>query len=160
MSININTELARFLLPCCILLAASGCGAEDAESDPTGFVYNNQIFRDTALIQAARSGNVSTPAFSWPATEEKHVACAVFSERIQVDQDEIANPESVVWIWHSGLGRGREGNVLFEHGVSEPGSRAPASPLSPTKTYYWAVWALDLAGYPVASTVEQSFKVP
>lgn len=160
MSMKMSTDLARFLLSCCLLIAAAGCGAEDAESDPAGFVYNNQLFRDTQVIQAARSGATGTPAFSWPATEEKHVACAVFSERIQVSQDEISNPESVVWIWHSGLGRGREGNVLYEHGVNDPNSGAAASPLPPGKTYYWAVWALDLAGYPVASTVEQSFKVP
>lgn len=158
MRMHIN-KLSRALYICCLLIAATGCGAEDDEGVTT-FVYNNQIFRDTELIQAARSGDATRPAFSWPATEEKHVACAVFSERIQVSHDEISNPGSVVWIWHSGLGRGREGNVLFEHGVSDPNSLAAAAPLAPGKTYYWAVWALDLAGYPVASTVENNFKVP
>lgn len=159
MTDNRSTELAKTLLLCCLLGAATGCGPEEDQGDP-GVVHNNQIFRGTARIQATHSGTASTPAFSWPATAEKHVVCAVFSERIQVDQDAISNPDGVVWIWHSGLGRGREGNLLFDHGVSAPTSTAAAAPLTPGKTYYWAVWALNLAGYPAASTVEYSLKVP
>jgi hypothetical protein len=138
------------------LLALVGCGAaEDDESG--GFVYQNQIFSGTVSIQAAQSGSLSAPAFSWAATGEKHVVCAIFDERIQLDQNHVSNTDRVVWLWHSGLGSGREGNLLYSHGVAaDNGAPEPLLPGS----YYWAVWAMDLDGFPVASSVEYTLAVP
>lgn len=147
-----------FALACAAMMFC-GCGVDnDAGSDP-GFVYQNQIFRDTELISAAKSGSDATPAFSWQALGEKHVALAIFSERIQVAQDQITNADKVVWLWHSGLGKGREGNVLFSQGAKDESGAPPPASLA-KGSYYWAVWALDEAGHPIASSVEKTIAVP
>ncbi|PID39903.1 MAG: hypothetical protein CSA65_00545 [Proteobacteria bacterium] len=140
------------------LLTATLVGACGKTDDP-GFVYQNQIFRDTELISAAKSGSDATPAFSWQALGEKHVALAIFSEPIQVAQARIVNSDKVVWLWHSGLGKGREGNVLFEQGAKDEAGTPPPTKLAPG-TYYWAVWALDEGGHPIASSVENTLTVP
>jgi hypothetical protein len=56
----------------------------------------------------------------------------------------------MVWAWHTGLGRGREGAVTFADGVAPvDGSLdavGPPVPLPRGRTYYWAVWAWDDGG--------------
>ena len=54
----------------------------------------------------------------------------------------ITNAASIRWLWHSGLGRGREGDVLFSEGVSVLNgdllaANAPV-PLARGRTYYWS----------------------
>ena len=143
-----------------MVTALAACGADDSGDSPGGgYVYKNQIFRDTSLITAAQSGTTTKPSFSWQALGEKHVVCALFSERIQVAQDHISNTDKVRWLWHSGLGRGREGNVLFAHGAADESGNPPPATLAPG-TYYWAVWALDEGGQPIASSIENTLKVP
>ena len=66
---------------------------------------------------------------------------------------------NIVWIWHTGLGTGRDGNVLYEHGLSNTRGDAPLDRL-PSGTYFWAVWALDEQGLPVAATDEYTLSVP
>ena len=43
---------------------------------------------------------------------------AIFRAHIDVQSNLIVNTDQVVWIWHTGIGRGREGNVTFEDGAS------------------------------------------
>ena len=141
---------AQALLLTSLAVFAAGC---DDGSDLAGedFVYENGILRGAGPLQAAVSGTPQRPNFSWPATNEKHVVCALFARRINVRQSEITNPEDIVWIWHTGLGTGRDGNVLYEHGLSNTRGDAPLDRL-PSGTYFWAVWALDEQGLPVAAT--------
>lgn len=144
-------------------LAAPGCGSEDAGDlgAGAGFVYENPVFQDTTVVTAqAQAGPAEgTPSFSWPATDYRHVVCAVFDERIGIKDDAITNPHRIKWMWHSGLETGREGNVLFEHGVSDPESGAPPVAL-PRGTYYWAVWTLDATGVPARSSIEYTLTIP
>jgi hypothetical protein len=121
-----STVLCSTVL-CSTMLLLGACGVSDEAGDPgdPGFVYKNQIFRNTQLVTAAKSGANATPAFSWQALGEKHVVLAIFSERIQVAQDHIANGDKVVWLWHTGLGSGREGNVLFAQGAKDEAGAPP-----------------------------------
>jgi hypothetical protein len=136
---------------------SGGCGGDDATSASEDFVYENLIFRNVTSIPAAQSGELSSPSFSWPSTNEKHVVAAIFDRRISVRSNLITNPDNIVWLWHSGLGQGRDGNVLYRHGTAGQGGSLP-DPL-PAGTYYWAVWALDEQGLPVASSLEYTLIV-
>ncbi len=152
----------RLSLLLLVALAVPGCGAADEDSlGGSAFVYENPVFQDTTLLTAqGQAGPVEgMPAFSWPATDYKHVVCAIFDERISIKDDAISNPHRIKWMWHSGLPTGREGNVLYEHGVSDPETGAPPEPL-PRGTYFWAVWTLDAHGVPARSTVEYTMTVP
>jgi len=158
MSPRIRGSLVLWSLLASLLLIA--CGGDEADKSAAGedFIYNNAIFQGVSVMQAAASGTSQQPDFSWPATTQKHVACAVFQKRISVRQNLISNPQDVVWLWHSGLGRGRDGNVLYEHGVGNADLAPRPASLSPG-TYYWAVWALDEEGLPVAATREYTLDV-
>ncbi len=140
-----------------LALCIGGC--EDGVTDGEDFVYHNAILRDVRPLQAAASGTLQRPDFSWPATDEKHVACAIFERRISVRKNQITNADDILWLWHSGLGTGRDGNVLFEHGVRNEAGAPPLDRLPPG-TYYWAVWALDEQGLPIAATDEYTLTVP
>ncbi len=132
-----------------------------AEYDPDreeDFLYNNAIFQGVELLQAAQSGRPERPNFSWPAAEEDHVVCALFSEAIDVQGREISNPEAVIWLWHSGLGAGRDGNILFEHGLLNNVEEGDA--VLPSGAYFWAVWALSPQGLPIMATQEMLLEVP
>jgi len=137
----------------CIPIIFFACGASDmAPQDP--FLYKNSLFVQTHKMTASSTLNkVGRPHFQWASTGRKHVVCAVFSERIQLKNNIITNQHKVVWLWHTGLGKGREGNVLYEHGVDKEGGTGNPPPLK-KGTYYWAVWVLDDAGSPIPSTTE------
>lgn len=153
----------------CACLFATACGSDDSgasENAAGSFAYTNPLFQNTYAIQAsvgAKEGggtvstNSSTPNFSWPATNLKHVVCAVFNEPIGVKNNTITNTHRVVWMWHSGLPQGREGNVTWDQGVASPTSLNSPQALSKGK-YYWAVWALNSQGIPVRSSVEKTYQ--
>jgi hypothetical protein len=145
------------LLLTAVVFCAPGCDAGSEGSED--FVYHNAILRGVNPLQAAASGTLERPDFSWPATDEKHVACAVFERRISVRKNQITNADDIIWVWHSGLGTGRDGNVLYEHGVANEAGQDPPDRL-PTGTYYWAVWALDEQGLPISATDEYTLTVP
>jgi hypothetical protein len=139
-------------------LVLAACGA-DLPDEGGEWQYQNQIFPDTTLVTPAQGGAASTPSFSWPAVNVRHVVCAVFAAHLSVTGDLIANPQDLRWVWHTGLGRGRDGNILYEDGAGDADGRTTAAPL-PAGTYYWAVWAFDDAGVPVASSLEYQLTVP
>jgi hypothetical protein len=155
-------------LPCLLLLAAGlltiGCGSSSSAPSNDSFVYQNQIFTSTAELGAAASNpDTGRPSFSWPATGLKHVVVAIFRAHIDVQSNLIVNTDQVVWIWHTGIGRGREGNVTFDDGASavDDEGRPQGSPSTlQGGTYYWAVWALDEEGTPVESSIEYQLDVP
>ncbi len=150
--------LALFFLSLSII----NCGSEGEFRDSkanTEFKYQNNIFTRTIRIRASVSfPKPGEPSFSWPATGSKHVVCAVFSERIQVKNNKITNTDQIVWLWHSGLPRGREGNVRFVDGIDPKTEKPPTKPLPPGK-YYWGVWALTDRGKVMYSTLEYQFEI-
>lgn len=143
-----------------LLALASGCGAA---SDSAGFTYQNGLFSRTSALQAAADGPAAAPNLSWPATGRRLVVAGFFGKRIDVRQNLITNQSDLLWMWHSGMDGGREGNVLWQNGAparwGQPLVGQAPAPLAPG-TYYWAVWALDDTGKPVQSTVELTHTVP
>ena len=130
--------IALLIFPFFYAACAAGAPSEGSKNP---FAYRNNLFRNTVKINAVvKFVKPGEPSFSWPATGYKHVVC------------------EVVWLWHTGLGTGREGNVLFEHGIPGPNKKGPVSALKPG-TYYWGVWAFDDHGRPAFSSVENSFEV-
>ena len=141
-----------------------GCGSDEGVDAATAgkaageFAYENPIFQSTWTIKASATGALSAPSFSWPATNHSHVVCALFDERMSVKDNTITNTHRLVWMWHSGLKGGREGNVQWKDGVADPQTGQKAAALK-SGTYFWAVWSVDAQGVPVASTVENKHEV-
>jgi hypothetical protein len=137
------------------------CGANEAAA-PAG-TYQNNVFQRTRRLEAAIAGSPSTPSVSWPSTGRQLVVAGFFGRHIDVRQNLITNAGDLVWIWHTGLASGREGNVNWADGVparwGEPQVGEAPGPLGPG-TYYWAVWTLDDRGEPSESTIEFAHSVP
>ncbi len=133
---------------------AAGCG-DDNNFSPT---YQNLLFTHTVRIDAAQDGLSSQPGFSWVATDWRHVVCAVFSSPINVMQNQITNIEDLAWVWHTGLGTGREGNIRYPDGRAHLTSSSEPAPLA-AGDYYWGVWAFDDAGHVAASSIEYQLQV-
>ena len=147
-------DLGTALLLCVIALVSTACAEGTADNESADFfAYENPVFAGTVRLEAKMTIGHPEPTVSWPATNAKHVVAAVFSERIGVKDKAITNPDKIVWIWHSGLGKGHEGNILWAHGAPSPSSTAEPIAL-PVGTYYWAVWALSDDGLPTHSTEE------
>ena len=68
----------------------------------------------------------------------------IFSSKIDLKDNRIANPQDAVWTWNTGMGRGRDGNISFSDGrdMRNGEIQKTATPLSPG-TYYIAAWAYD-----------------
>lgn len=156
-----------------VLFATACANSPNASSSgttkpPQTFVYNNQLFRDTRLVSAAVSSLAGgAPNFSWPALSDPHIVAAVFDTNIQVSAKErrVINPEHIVWLWHSGLNNGRDGNVRYSDGYDPRGlgfdvENPPEPAALPPGSYVWAVWSMDGAGNVVASSQELLFSVP
>jgi len=144
-----------------LCLAIVACGDSASFEKAAGkFVHQNNIFAKTSRLTAsAQLTEVGQPSFSWNATSKKHVICAIFKERIQVKNNLITNQDKVIWIWHTGFGTGREGNILFSQGGTSTTKANSPSPLQPG-VYYWAVWALNAQGEPELSSVENLLNIP
>lgn len=148
---NVRKTAFALALGC---LVGAGCADETGGTGSADFAYNNILFSGTKqIVQPVMTAGHAQPAVSWPATDEKHVVCALFAERISVSDQQITNANEIVWLWHTGLGKGREGNVLWENGVPGPEQTAKPKPLG-KGTYFWAVWALDEQGLPSWSSEE------
>ena len=151
-------NIVRPLLVTGLLVASlaglSACADDSNDSAAYEYAYQNVLFSGTSQIVApVMTAGHAQPAVSWPATDEKHVVCALFSERISISDKQITNEDKIVWLWHSGLGNGREGNVLWEHGVTGKNLDQQPKPLA-KGTYYWGVWALNEQGLPSWSSQE------
>jgi hypothetical protein len=115
--------------------------ATDAPVFPDAKLVNTFLPKQAALV------STDQPRFTWEQTGQGAVMLAVFSEAPEMGNGSITNAASIRWLWHSGLGRGREGDVLFSEGVSVLNgdllaANAPV-PLARGRTYYWVVWAWD-----------------
>ncbi len=143
-------------------LLSLACGDDSAlEPASSDYLYENPLFAGAALIsaQVQPGAQPGRPSFSWPASSYRHVICAIFDERLNLKDGVISNPHRIRWIWHSGLSGGREGQLLFEHGISNAELESPPETL-PEGDYYWAVWALDAQGVPQASSQEYTLQIP
>ena len=151
-----------FLLSALLAASLPACGSDEM-GEVTGassntFAYQNNIFQNTWGIEPKASGPLTTPAFSWQATNHGHVVCALFDERMSVKDNLITNTHRLMWMWHSGLSGGREGNVQWKDGVADPQTGTKAAALK-AGTYYWAVWTVDSLGIPKASSAEIKHEV-
>ena len=144
-------KLSIFALASIIILSSiilSGCGSEDQEADSRygsdETRIQNLIFYNTWEIRLEITKNTPEPLFAWNSTGMKYVILTVFRSRIDVKDNQIANPEEAIWTWNTGMGRGREGNVSFSDGRNAINGEIQntVTPLVPG-TYFVAAWAYD-----------------
>jgi hypothetical protein len=156
----------------CIFLAAalgvlSDCKSGGPIEAPLDEALNNPIFPGANVVEtgvpAFNDTVSSTPGFTWVQTKCRLVFVGVFAQRIIVKDRKILNPGDIVWAWHSGLGTGREGSIIFTDGVDvNEGilqTGVPPHPLQGGRGYNWAVWAWDDDGLKIAWSSREMFFV-
>lgn len=92
----------------------------------------------------------STPVLSWDTADLEKVTVAIFDSEIQVQDNQIANAEDIIWQWHTGsLLSGHEGYIGFYDGrpVENKNILYEKQPL-PLKNglYFWGVWGWNQEG--------------
>ena len=158
-----------------IIALVPGCGSMDglspeseAVSDEYGLVrrnsdtvLQNRIFYRTMMIELEITPASSTPSFAWRAMGSKYMVITVFNQKIDLINDTIANPTDAVWTWHSGIGRGREGNVSFSDGadVQNDVILDEVTPLA-SGDYFIALWGYDDSHDLAYSSREYRYQVP
>ena len=122
----------------------------------------NQIFYGTVPIELEITPKSNTPSFAWRTTGSKFMVLTIFEDKIDLRGKTVANPQDVVWTWHSGVGKGREGNVSFSDGAdvekSEISNPATATSLEPNSIYYIAIWGYDDAYNLMYSSKEYKYQ--
>ena len=92
----------------------------------------------------------STPVLCWDSVMASQIVVGIFVQPIKVENGYISNTEDMVWIWHSGLNKGKDGKVIYTDGkkitdgnisfLSDP------EPLTGSVRYYWGVWSWNASG--------------
>ncbi len=144
-----------------------GCANDGAGTEPPQDIgLDNSIFPDTNLIElnSPTAGEVVTndqPHFSWKSSGNTMVFLGLFTKSISIKGKNISNVNDIVWAWHSGLGKGRAGDVEFLEGVDvlngELITDRPPSPLFNGQMYYWAVWAWNEEGIEITHSSNEFY---
>ena len=101
--------------------------------------------------------------FEWVTSPNKLAALGLFKKEIRVDSrsNRISNITDIVWIWHSGMGRGITGDIRFSDGAKvingDIDKLTSPVPLEKGRYYYWAVWAWDDEGREITHSSKQSY---
>ncbi len=92
----------------------------------------------------------STPVFKWDTVNVSLIYVGVFDVPIHTENGSITNSNDLIWAWHSGMLRGKNGLVQYIDGktVKSDGSYSDSdpAPLISGNTYYWGVWAWNNSG--------------
>jgi len=122
----------------------------------------NQIFYGTIPINLEITPKSNTPSFAWRTTGSRFIVLAIFEDKIDLEGKTVTNPQDVIWTWHSGIGKGREGNVSFSDGADmkngEISNPAIATFLEPNSIYYVAIWGYDDADNVMYSSKEHRYQ--
>ncbi len=101
------------------------------------------------------------PRFVWVASGCNLVFLGVFSKPIIVRNNSIRNKNDLLWAWHSGMEKGRIGDVNFGDGVNVTAGKLNYAdsplPLENGKSYYWALWTWSNDGARISHSSEQSY---
>ncbi|MBB14187.1 hypothetical protein CMK22_02895 [Candidatus Poribacteria bacterium] len=122
----------------------------------------NQIFYGTIQIDLEITPKSNIPSFAWRTIGSRFMVLAVFEDKIDLEGKTITNPKDVVWTWHSGIGKGREGNVSFSDGVDvrngEIANSTAVTSLEANSIYYVAIWGYDDAYNLMYSSKEYKYQ--
>lgn len=160
-----RTGVSCVALTCALAMSAAACGGGGQPEEPRDQNFANALFpRATLITVGTPQGRCpASPAFTWQTTGQAIVYAGIFTSNIVVSNGRIINSQDNVWAWHSGLARGREGNVSFNDGVSVVGGTLqldrPATPLVHGQSYVWAVWAWSDDGSRVLASSRETFFV-
>lgn len=150
--------LSMLFLPCC----KKGRG-EPIDPWLSG---HSPIFQHTIKINVLSpyldTLTTSTPSIFWEPTGQPIVMAAIFNDNnINVSNNNITNWNRAVWAWHSGMGTGREGNLLFLDGKrvvnGDIDYNNPPLALDTNNYYYLAVWAWDDKGISIKYSSPQIY---
>lgn len=121
---------------------------------------NSSVIDITLPTNGAVLGS-NEPRFTWTATGNKYVMLGLFSRPVILQNNSIQNNTDLIWVWHSGIGKGREGDVAFNDGLKVingnlDGAVTP-TPLDRGRTYYLAIWAWDEEGLEITNSSKEFY---
>jgi len=153
-----------------------GSGANIATSGSGTVNYQFIPSNTFPLFTSSITIEISSPAFGekitgnqpnllWTPSKQPLVVAAILNHPVVLKAGRIANPDKIVWLWHSGLGTANEGDVNFSQGVSIIGGdinkTEPPKALDSGRSYYWYIMAWDTEGKAVThSSHHNYFTVP
>ncbi len=108
------------------------------------------VYGDESFSSGIVDTLTSTPVLSWDSVMATQIVAAIFIQPIRVENGYISNTEDMVWIWHSGLEKGKDGKVAFMDGMKiangDISNLSTPEPLLSSTRYYWGVWSWNASG--------------
>lgn len=107
------------------------------------------------------------PMFTWENMSIRIAFMGIFTEPIQVSNDEITNSSDIIWQWHSGMPTELGDTIQFSEGGNviiqangEVSYGPPPPELEVGRDYFWGVWGWGQSGTRVLySSKELKFHV-
>ena len=126
----------------------------------------NPIFQVNESIELIAPGqgamiSVDEPEFHWVTSNKRFVLACVSTNILEIYDNRIKNTKDIVWIWHTGIGSGREGSIQYSYGKNvtngEINEKQEPIPLERGKIYYWSVWAWDEKGQVISASSDEYY---
>ncbi len=101
------------------------------------------------------------PHFTWTSTGAAYVFLGIFVKPAKWQNNSFTNTEDIIWIWHSGMTSGMDGDVRFYDGRNilsgDILQTSSPTPLQRGRTYYWVVWTWDQQGIKIIKSSQESY---
>lgn len=121
--------------------------------------YLNDKVYNKGIITRIRILDLPKYTFTWNSTKRKIMMVSLFKQVIQISDNQIANPQDIVWLWTPPAGTTDPGTVLFSGGkiASYRNKKFVLSDIPQTNPlslgiYVWAVWAWDDKGLTIVAS--------
>jgi len=91
------------------------------------------------------------PLIKWDTIDSPMTIVAIANDSLTVKNNNIVNINSIMWIWHNGMKKGKNGQVYFAEGCNvEKGcikyNESIIDTLKIDNTYYLYIWGFDYYG--------------
>lgn len=109
---------------------------------------------DAGFITGIADTVTANPVLRWDSVQTTHIVAAIFKQPVLMINGAVTNTDDIVWIWHTGLGTGKNGHVEYIHGKSISNgdiyNETDLIHLVGPGNYYWGVWGWNNSGTVVA----------
>lgn len=151
-----------------ISAAICSCGKEPAPLSNSDLIFSNSlplkipsytftlgnteylVRGDTSFYSVVTDTLPSTPVLKWDSVNVNLIYAGIFDAPIHEENGNITNSGNLIWAWHSGMLKGKNGMVQYNDGktINSDGTynNSDPVPLANGITYYWGVWAWNNSG--------------
>lgn len=121
--------------------------------------YLNDKVYNQGIITRIRILDLPKYTFTWNSTKRKIMMVSLFKQVIQISNNQIANPQDIVWLWTPPAGTTDPGTASFSGGKIASYrnkkfalSDIPQTNPLPLGIYVWAVWAWEDKGLTIVAS--------